>query len=1208
VSDVLTLTLRELSRFAQPLYEAATDQQARDRLMTSLGWHLEAISNYPINELTKNLGDIAKAMDTLASAARDPPEDLQAAIDVLTNIGASFQSVRKLGELVQQASAPQDVTADLAQLGTELTELLIIEYLWRRHPIALQVLRLLTLVESHVDVDDADVTPLRLDSATGKLYRSPVRRPRIRLDQLEKLIRDPTGTLADEYLGTAGLATVQDAKAAAHRLFGRLGPLAAALGVRARSGATVAQEGGLTGTPADLLERMLELLYVVELADGAAVGIGATVALISQSEGGAGLCIVPIAKGSTTWQSGMWAVEANISGNVGGIVVHRNGAAIQPGKSFQARVALARVPEKSGVPAVVFGSPTGTRVEFGRIAVSGEISVSDTQQDYGLQLDFENGAIVIQGGDGDGFLQKILPPDGLRTEFEFGLGWTKTRGLYFRGGAELEVEIPVQASLGGVINLDSVYLRLGAGAVGGGTSTGTEAATGVTAIVAVTGSLKLGPIGISVQRIGLQADVSLPEQGGNLGPAELTPHLKFPDGLGLVVDAGPVTGGGFISFNAAKGRYAGIVQLRFTEISLTAIGLLDTKLPGGAPGFSFLLIISATFPPIQLGFGFTLNGAGGLAGINRTMITEAIQAGVRTHSVDHILFPDDPIRDAPQIISDLSTIFPPVQGRYVFGPMALIGYGTPTLIEAELGILLELPAPVRLVLLGQIHAYLPAKDPPEARAAEIHMDLVGVVEFSKKTLAIDATLHDSKLAGFDLYGDMALRLSWGDPPAFAFAIGGFHPHFQPPPGFPALRRLTLALGDGGNPRLTMESYLALTSNTVQFGTRAEIYADYGGVSIDGWVNFDVLIIISPLSLLAELSASVTMRRGSFKLATVTLQGTLTGPTPWHLWGQAVFDTLIDVSVPFDIIIGVDREEVLPPLDPWEGPNGLKQALADARNWSATLPPGGFGLVSLTAPTNAQVSAPLLDPLGGATVRERVVPLNRTITKFGEGPVSGPGRYTLSGVAFGSSTKSVPPTTVQEFFAPAQFEEMSDAEKLSRPSFEKMDAGFSLASDAVTVGAACGTDALFDTVVIDTVQVAQGVTGAVLIDPSISTAFPIARRVFTRTVVSNPYRMSSDQLQAALGRSASGLAPVHTSGSEKYAPPPDADLLVELVDEGYLIADVDKLEPETEALAKPTTKGAAYQALQAYLAKPENSNRRGKLEVMPEYELYEVVPP
>ncbi len=72
------------------------------------------------------------------------------------------------------------------------------------------------------------------------------------------------------------------------------------------------------------------------------------------------------------------------------------------------------------------------------------------------------------------------------------------------------------------------------------------------------------------------------------------------------------------------------------------------------------------------------------------MVLDAIQASVRSHSLDAILFPVDPVAHAPQIISEITTIFPPSVGAYVFGPMLKIGWGDPTLITVSLGLILGL--------------------------------------------------------------------------------------------------------------------------------------------------------------------------------------------------------------------------------------------------------------------------------------------------------------------------------------------------------------------------------------------------------------------------------------------------------------------------------------------------------------------------------------
>ena len=76
----------------------------------------------------------------------------------------------------------------------------------------------------------------------------------------------------------------------------------------------------------------------------------------------------------------------------------------------------------------------------------------------------------------------------------------------------------------------------------------------------------------------------------------------------------------------------------------TAIGIITTKFPDGSEGFSLLLLINVTFDtPIALGFNFYLAGIGGMIGLHRTIVTLALQQGVKDGSIDIIGKPDDVI-------------------------------------------------------------------------------------------------------------------------------------------------------------------------------------------------------------------------------------------------------------------------------------------------------------------------------------------------------------------------------------------------------------------------------------------------------------------------------------------------------------------------------------------------------------------------------------
>src|SRR4030095_12379410 len=129
-----------------------------------------------------------------------------------------------------------------------------------------------------------------------------------------------------------------------------------------------------------------------------------------------------------------------------------------------------------------------------------------------------------------------------------------------------------------------------------------------------------------------------------------------------------------LRLDSEKGEYMGALELEFEDMfSLKAIGIINTKMPDGSKGFSLLIIITAEFTPIQLGFGFTLNGVGGLFGLSRRIGVQALVEGIRTNAIKSILFPEDIVANITRIISDIKQFFPPQQDHFVVGPMAKLG-------------------------------------------------------------------------------------------------------------------------------------------------------------------------------------------------------------------------------------------------------------------------------------------------------------------------------------------------------------------------------------------------------------------------------------------------------------------------------------------------------------------------------------------------------
>jgi hypothetical protein len=761
----------------------------------------------------------------------------------------------------------------------------------------------------------------------------------------------------------------------------------------------------------------------------------------------------------------------------------------------------------------------------------------------------ERGIIKISKGEADNFISKILPPDGVEGDFEIDAVWTASEGLRLSGSGGIDIALPIHKHLG-PLTIDTIYLALHI------RPTGT-----LRFEISVAAGAEIGPIAVAVDRICALLDLRFAEKTeANVGPFDISLRFKPPSGLGIVIDAGAVTGGGYIFFDEDAGRYAGVLQLELKGFAIKAIGILDTKLPSGEKGYSFLIIISAEFSPISLAMGFTLNGVGGLAGIHRTMVIAELQAGIRSHATDDILFPQDPIKNAPRIISDLIRFFPPKKSHYIFGPMALIGWGAPTLLTVKLGIILELPPPIRIVLLGQLDCAL-----PDASAAilELHVDILGVLDFGEKSFALDGTIHDSIIGPFSLFGDFAVRLRWGSARTFALAIGGFNPHFQQiPPGFPSLRRMTLALSGGDNPRVTMQCYFALTSNSLQFGSRADVYASEGKFNVSGWIGFDVLILFHPFELRADFTAGFALRRNSKYLAGVQVDATITGPAPWHVWGSASISILfIKASVNFDATIGDPGPAALPSLQIWAS---LETSMKEKGNWSGVMPVAASQVVSLKAPSDA--FGPLIDPVGNITLIERTAPFARRVTRFADAIPNGASRFDITTVTIASSVLATNAWHyAMELFAPAQFEQLSDAQKLSRPSFETMAAGVALA-DRVLLGAPVVHDLTYRTVVIDKPFVSHD---------------------------ADSYPLTAELQLALAGLSRAALGGMRNGTDEKYVAP-GTKPLVTLDDEQYVVANTDDLASRTD-IAAAGTKGAVESALDDYLV--QHASERGRFTVV-----------
>ncbi len=1126
-------------------------------LVAELGWTLPSVPpalsglSAASQNVTGSLGGLAAALEADADGTGSANAVAIAFGTLTVDLLAFAAAIRDLPAGLR-AQLPAPFVA-ATQIDTEFVPRLFDHALDARLeasvPMAEAVLALLGLI----DRIEQPADPAR--------FQPPFVQRTLRWDRLPRLFSHPESLLRDLYgWGTPTINTDRLFDALLHLSFHVVEPAVIRYPNPARSEALGAAPG------AELPSEMVFPLFV-----GGGLALGVEVSPLPPPAPGAAQPLALTLVGTGTLADAIplspavsFRLEGGVDFTTGLSMVLRPGQAPQvqlgaasgaasPFTHGRAAAQLILAPPPGTQRLEILNILEGTGIDAERITfAAGVEGTSAADLDPVVDAAIERGRLVLGAGGRDSFLNKLMPSEPLALNFDVGLAWSRTGGVHLRGSGGIETTLSLHSTLGPFV-VESVRLGLAVS----NTALDLEAS--------MSGSGRLGPVTATVDRLGARLGVEF--RPGNVGPVDLTPRFKPPNGLGIAIDASVVKGGGYIFFDPERGEYSGVLELSLKDtIQLKAVGLLTTRLPDGRPGFSFLVIITAEFPPLQLGFGFTLNGVGGLVGINRTMVIDTLRSGLRSHTLDSVLFPADPVRNASRIISDLRTVFPPAEDRFVFGPMLRIGWGTPTIVTATLGLVLEVPAPIRLAILGQIRARLPSEDTALVR---LHMDVLGVIEFERKTLSIDATIYDSSILIYALEGDMALRLNWGDQPAFALSIGGLNPRFQPPPGFPQLRRLTLSMGSGNNPRLAAETYMALTSNSVQFGARLDLFASAAGFSVHGFLGFDVLVVLSPFSFTADMEAGVDLLRGSSVLMSIHLEFTLSGPTPWRAVGHASIRVLFfSVSVGFDVSWGDRTQATLPPADAREP---LLQALADSRNWRAALPPGEEQGVSL-GPGTAPADTVVVHPLGGLSVRQTVVPLGVTLSRFGSAEPERWRRFEIRDVQLDHNPAERTP--LQDRFARGQFFELSDEDKLSKPAFEPMDAGVAIGTGAHgRAGHVSGVDVRYETVIVDDIW-----------EPP--------RRL-------GLYLLSDAVFAAKLQEGAAALSQVRTTGERKYMPP-GLSSAVETRDLAHVIASTADLTIRPEIVtAAGTSQIAAELALQDHVARhPEDA---GSYQVVPRHE-------
>ncbi|GAT68904.1 transcriptional regulator [Planomonospora sphaerica] len=996
--DLVAAIARVLSDVTLPLRRHLSTPESLRGLIVRYGWNADELDATTAQAVSAAMA-LGNVLDDLQSL--DEPQELIAAFTELSDAVRALTGITRVG-----LPFPFDQETFWQELPLQLIDDLLISYLETGHPVIFSILLLIGVGEIEL------VTP---EGANRDRYLSR----RLNWQRLTDLA-DPEGLIRKVYRWGDPAGFDHD------RLLRSLARVLWSLQVEARvvRPATIVLDQHYP--PGNQHRDSIRELQVPLIREEAELGL--TLLPVSSIDGvPSGLLLSPYATGALppgadAGDGFAFELTGRFEGGTGlGVVLLPGELRLAGGPGMiEARVGLSGQP---AVPWIALGTAESHRVEVPGIVAEVVLKGTTAEPELLLSLATPNQrpiALVIQMGEGDGLLNRLFGTEPQRLEFGGLVSWSSKTGLALSGQAAVRVTIPIGKRIA-VVELHMLTIGL---------STDGQ---GAELTLALAASATLGPFVASVDSVGVRLTLHPAGEGEQRVFGDLALDFGFlpPTGVGLAIDGPGISGGGFLDMNRERQEYAGVLQLDLAGFAVSAIGLITTR-PGE---FSLLVIISVEFSPIQLGYGFTLNGVGGLLGVNRSIAVEQIQNELANGALDSMLFPRDPVRNAQRIVADLGRFFPAAQGQYVFGPSVVLGWGTPSILTITLGILIEFPSPLRVVLAGRLRLVLPDE---EAAIAVIQLDILGSLDLSQGRLSIDGSLRDSRIAMFALAGDIAVRASWRNDPGFLLAVGGFNPRFRPPHGLRPLRRASISLADSDNPRLRLEAYCALTPTTVQFGARLDLYASadivLGTFSVAAVLGFDALVQLAPFSFVVDIFAGVILKWNDDPFLGVELALTLWGPTPWRAQGTATFHFLGKHTVNFELTLGDSGPPPLP--DPVDVLALLGSALLDPRNWEAARPSRETPLVTVRPGEKGEL---VVHPLGSLTVRQHVVPLNTEITRFGAARPSDATRFTVARLD-AAGARVEPLALVEDLFARAQFVEVSEMERLSAPAFETMPAG------------------------------------------------------------------------------------------------------------------------------------------------------------------------
>lgn len=1059
-----SILLEQIALFFKPIRDFEKEPEKLFAFLKSIGYHIEEAieSKEEILEQAKVLSNSAKKiLKTLSDKKINTivqeipwPEgiDLPA---MKQEINLFPENMPQLNQTIQQTSpyfkdfikAIKSLTSkiketkivnskeyidQLGHLPKRMLEGLTFHYLHNKSSAILPFLEIITLIKNK---------PFKELNISDKVVIIENALPVLQLNKVEQLLNDPKNLFKEEYWpGISPFSSKEKTNQISQKIFERVQYFLNSCGIESGVYPVRSLEDVVNLNQSNSFFSFTHKFYDANYEHINYAGVSFELLSATDKENGPGINCYPY--GETTFNDYIGNVNLVFNSNINsdGIQITKDGISISSSEE-ENQAELIIHPFHSDL---VVGTTKGTRFEIKDLKVENKlIAKSGKKPTISSYLTIPSFKLIISPKDADNFLSKIIKKDGFEIDSKLKLGWSHSNGFHFEGSTDLSLEMAVDKKVGPLtFNTFLFELKPNQDSISFESKTSFKT--------------KLKKFEVGIEGLGLSSKFTFPKKG-EFG--KIAFDIAPPKGISLAISTKKIKGAGYLYIDPDNDRYAGALEFNFkNKVNFQVIGILNTQLPDSDTGYSLLLMITADgFRPIDLGMGFKLIGIGGLMGLHRTINTDVLRKGIKEDTLDNILFPSDPVKNAFKIIADMESAFPIQEGSFVFGPMTKITWGSKKpLLNIELGLFIKIPDPI-IAIAGVVKSMLPLKENGKRKLLRIQVNFLGFIDFTEKMISFDASIFDSSFAKFTLSGDMAFRLVYGDNPNFLLSIGGFHPKFEPPPlKLPPLRRLIISLINEKKSVVQLESYFAITSNTVQFGVKAIAKFKAMNREVVGIMGFDVLFQFNPFRFSFDAYLLFAVYKNGEEKGGINISIHLEGPSPWYISGTAEAKVLgIKLKVDFEKTFG--KEQVtLPPSKVKISPL-LKEALADIYNWEI-VNPSHMKWVRFRQTKEELVVLP------GATIRftQQVVPLNTRIDHFGQSAPDKANEFSINITSNHVKPKRENLTPhPQGYFPVSHFFTISDSEKLTKPSFEHFDNGVEVlvgtssqierSNDEITVG-------------------------------------------------------------------------------------------------------------------------------------------------------------